>query len=321
MISLISFIKTFTRKLNSNARMRRDQAKLQKTLARMEGAYAASTIRAYRADVQDLIKFCIPLKRSGLPATPPTVAEFVEHLSNSGRGSASIRRAIASISSLHTLNGVADPTKSIDVKLAMRRMHRKLGRHSRQAYGITRTTLKQLIAATSQDLRGARDRALLLVAYDALCRRSELLLLRVEDFRRIGANRTKSGALFLQTSKTDQERQGRWLRVSPRAASALERWIKQSRLNEGALFRGITRGGNLTSGLDPGQVNRIYKRLAEKAALSQWQIRAISGHSLRVGAAQDLVASGASIPLIMQQGRWSKSDTVMRYVEMIDAPL
>ncbi len=36
---------------------------------------------------------------------------------------------------------------------------------------------------------------------------------------------------------------------------------------------------------------------------------------MRVGAAQDLLKSGASMPMIMNKGRWSKIDTVMRYLE------
>ena len=36
---------------------------------------------------------------------------------------------------------------------------------------------------------------------------------------------------------------------------------------------------------------------------------------MRVGAAQDLLISGASLPMIMQRGRWTKADTVMRYIE------
>ena len=39
---------------------------------------------------------------------------------------------------------------------------------------------------------------------------------------------------------------------------------------------------------------------------------------MRVGHAQDLVISGASMPQIMSKGRWSKTDTVMRYVEHIE---
>jgi hypothetical protein len=42
---------------------------------------------------------------------------------------------------------------------------------------------------------------------------------------------------------------------------------------------------------------------------------------MRVGAAQDLLLlSGASLPIIMARGRWSKPDTVMRYVEHTALP-
>ena len=45
-------------------------------------------------------------------------------------------------------------------------------------------------------------------------------------------------------------------------------------------------------------------------------IKNISGHSMRVVAVQDLIQSKASFPVIMDRGRWSKIDTVMRYVEL-----
>ena len=67
-----------------------------------------------------------------------------------------------------------------------------------------------------------------------------------------------------------------------------------------------------------GQINRIYKRIARAAGLDESVIKGISGHSMRVGHAQDLVNSGASMPIIMSKGRWSKTDTVMRYVEHLD---
>jgi len=67
--------------------------------------------------------------------------------------------------------------------------------------------------------------------------------------------------------------------------------------------------------LGGSQINRIYKSIARNAGLDETFIKGISGHSIRVGAAQDLLNSGASMPIIMQRGRWSKTDTVMRYVE------
>ena len=40
---------------------------------------------------------------------------------------------------------------------------------------------------------------------------------------------------------------------------------------------------------------------------------------MRVGAAQDLVQLGNSMPIIMNRGRWTKIDTVMRYIENISS--
>ena len=83
------------------------------------------------------------------------------------------------------------------------------------------------------------------------------------------------------------------------------------------LITGISRSGAISLHLGGGQLNRIYKRIAKAAGLDESVIKGISGHSMRVGAAQDLLSSGASMPIMMQRGRWSKSDTVMRYVEHI----
>ena len=44
-------------------------------------------------------------------------------------------------------------------------------------------------------------------------------------------------------------------------------------------------------------------------------VKHISGHSMRGGSAQDLICSGASMPMLMNRGRWTKKDTVMRYME------
>lgn len=173
----------------------------------------------------------------------------------------------------------------------------------------------KLVGTTDNSMRGLRDRALLLVAYDTLCRRSELLCMRVADFKRELPRAPKqkpAATIFLRRSKTDPEAQGRWLSTSRDATRAVEKWLK-----DGPLFRGVARNGRLTDHLDPGQIARIYKKAARAANLPDDQVRNISGHSMRVGAAQNLLLSGASLPLIMHRSRWSKSDTVMRYVERV----
>jgi site-specific recombinase XerD len=169
-----------------------------------------------------------------------------------------------------------------------------------------------MLASTDNSLIGLRDRALLLTAYSAMCRRSELIALEIEDINYCDENSMK---IKLRRSKTDQDGLGRWLHLSEEARVAIEDWLEVSAIGRGKLFRGISMNNKLSEGLNSSQINRIYKKLAIKAQMNPEIIKNISGHSMRVGAAQDLLTSGTSLAKIMQQGRWSKTDTVMRYVE------
>ena len=288
---------------------------LAKTIEKIDGAYAPSTIRAYKANFERFIHFCEMRNIDALQAYPSDVALYISQLTRSGLKSSSIRIAIASISSIHKLNCLGDPTQHPDVKIELRRMHRTLGRSSKQAFGITAPILEKMLSATSNNLRGVRDQALLLLAYDSMCRRSELVSLKVAD---INLNETENGRemkIRLRKSKTDQELQGRWIFLSKRSADAITLWIRQANLIDGFLFRGINNAIDITQELKSSQINRIYKRLAKDGNLPKDVIDHISGHSMRVGAAQDLLKSGASMPMIMNKGRWSKIDTVMRYLE------
>jgi site-specific recombinase XerD len=141
------------------------QDRLSQTLQRIDGAYSPSTIRAYRADFSEYIGFAEQLGKVALPTDSLTVADFIDYLMQRGQKSASIGRSISGISAIHSFNKEADPTKDIEVKLAMKRMYRKIGRHQRQAQGINKDMLDQMLAVTEKDLRGERDRALLLIAY------------------------------------------------------------------------------------------------------------------------------------------------------------
>ena len=120
---------------------------------------------------------------------------------------------------------------------------------------------------------------------------------------------------------TDQEAHGRWLPISAVAAQALNDWLKKSNIKNGLVFRGVNRANKLSEKLNPGQISRIYKKIAKVAKVDPSLIHNISGHSMRIGAAQDLVIPGASLPIIMCRGRWSKSDNVMRYVEKVGIPV
>lgn len=289
------------------------------TIQKMDGAYADSTIRAYRADFGGFIDYCLENNLPSLPADPLAICRYIRKLVEDGRTSASIRRLMSGITTIHKLNRYPDSTKDPDVLLEMRRMHRKIGRYSKQALGITADILEKLLAATEAGNRGARDRALLLLAYDSLCRRSELASLLVEDIKYIETPGAIKASILIRRSKTDQFGRGRRLVLGERATHALKEWLaRRKNPKEGQLFLGVDRAQKITSSFSAAQINRIYKRLAERAGLPKEVIASISGHSLRVGHAQDMVNSGESLPMIMSKGRWSKTDTVMRYVEHIN---
>ena len=291
--------------------MRKAQFKLNDILNTISEAYAPNSIRAYRADFEELIVFCNKLKLSALPAQPTTIAKFIESVANKKISSASIRRKIVSIAAIHRWASLNDPTKSPEAKLAVRKMHRKLGRLCAQAEPINHDRLQVMISATDNNLRDQRDRVLLMIAYDTMRRRSELASLLVSDIRK-----TNTGAsILLRRSKTDQERLGTWLHITSQTYFQILAWIKVTKISEGKLLRGIKGENKLTESLTGAQIGRIFKRLAKSAGIDQEIVNQISGHSIRIGAAQDLLQIGASLPQIMAKGGWTKVDTVMRYIE------
>lgn len=288
---------------------------LKETIERIDGAYAPATIRAYKSNFERFIEFCDQEKIVAIPANQETITRYIKNLSNGKLKSATIRIAVASISAIHRLNEYSDPTSHSNVKIELRRMHRNLGRESKQALGINAELLRKMLSTTDNSLWGLRDKALLLTAYDSMCRRSELVSLQIDDA--IIDTKTMSFKIKLRRSKTDQDGLGRWLYLSDMTQQALLAWINTSNIRTGKLFRGIKRGEIISEALSTAQVNRIYKSIAARSCVDGSVIKHISGHSMRVGAAQDLLVSGASLPMIMQRGRWSKADTVMRYIENV----
>jgi site-specific recombinase XerD len=291
--------------------MNKNHKKLYDILNRISDAYAPNTIRAYKADFEELIKFCKENNLSPLPAKSVTIAKFIDTVSVENISSASIRRKIVSIAAIHRWANLEDPTKTPEVKLSTRKMHRKLGRLCTQAEPINKERLKLMFTSTQNNLRGKRDRALLMLAYETMRRRSELASLLISDIRE-----TKNGALvLLRKSKTDQERLGTWLPISAKTYALTKQWITSAKIKEGKILRGIKINEQVTNGLTGAQIGRIFKWIATNAGIDSSSIKNISGHSIRIGAAQDLLISGATLPQIMAKGGWTKVDTVMRYVE------
>jgi len=288
--------------------------KLAQLLIHVDGAYAPNTLRAYKSDMLEFIGYCNKTGNSALPADPRTVSEFLMQTINQGIKSSTIRRKVSSISAIHRLSSLDDPTKHSEVKITQRKIYRQLGTRFDQAYPITKTLLNKLLAACADDLHGVRNRALLSLAYESMRRRSELVSLRVEDIEWV----TNGGAsILLRKNKTDQHGCGKWIHLTNEGSHALHQWLLVAKIKEGLIFRGVRSSGAITAGLCESRISRIYKALARQAGLSEQVVQSISGHSMRVGGAHDLLSIGASLPQIMVKGGWAKTDTVIRYVERV----
>jgi site-specific recombinase XerD len=284
--------------------------------SQIHDAYSPATMRAYRADWAEFSSYCSECIEQSLPAGSSTVAAFIDRATSIGASSASIRRKLVSIAAVHRWAGHTDATKEPAVKLAVRKMHRKLGRLCKQAEPINQSVYQRMLECTGDDLRGKRDKALLMLAYETMRRRSELTSLLVQDI-----HVTPNGAsILLRKSKTDQERHGSWLHISACALNVVRDWLSCAGIGDGLILRGVMGKEQVTAKLTGGQIGRVFKRLAKSASMSPEAIGHISGHSFRVGAAQDLLTAGASLPQIMAKGGWTNVDTVMRYVEKYKVP-
>jgi site-specific recombinase XerD len=161
------------------------------------------------------------------------------------------------------------------------------------------------------DLRGLRDRSLLLIGFAAALRRSELVALDVEDIE-VG-----SEGIFLRIrrSKTDQEGQGDFVSIPNgyrlRPVGALKAWLQAAGILAGPIFRSIKKGGQLTAErLTDRSVADILKRRSVAAGLDA---KALSGHSLRSGFVTEALANGADVFRVMDVTRHRQVNTLKVY--------
>jgi integrase len=201
------------------------------------------------------------------------------------------------------------------VNLAIRTVFRQKGRRQDQALGLTSVLKRQIIEACPNDLQGLRDRALIAVGCDTLCRRAELVQLRIDD---LTTKPDGSGTILVRKSKADQFGDGRLAYLSAEALAHLQRWLRAANVDTGPIFRGIHGTQLMPEALHPYSVARILKDRARDAGLDKPLVAKLSGHSMRVGAAQDMAAAGIDLGAIMHAGGWKSPDMVMRYIEHMD---
>lgn len=198
----------------------------------LHGAFAENNLRAYRADFKVFSSWCASNEIDPLSANPNEVASFFETQAQH-RTTATIRRRIVSISTLLKLNNYPDPTRSPEVILALKRIHRQKGRAQKQAPPLTRDILEQLIAVTGQDLVGMRDHVMLMLGYETMRRRSELCNFRFEDIEYLTQDKV---GIWLRFSKADQFGEGKFIPISTALATLVENWRINLQVNTGYIL-------------------------------------------------------------------------------------
>jgi site-specific recombinase XerD len=275
------------------------------------GTRAKNTIRAYKSDSAVFTTWCAAENRQAVPASPETVANFIDAMAAT-RSPATIGRYASTIARLHRMAEVANPCETSDVRDALDRMRRERSHEGqRQAAPLNDALVGRMLrAAKTPTLRNLRNRALVVVAYTTMARCSELVAIR---FASLEVDAEGFGTVKIKRSKGDQEGRGADVPITPDAMRHLQAWIEAARIGDGPLFRAIRKGPRVRGAMGANDVALVFKAMARAAGLSSEEIAGISGHSTRVGAANDLLRFGEQLPSIMQAGRWKSPEMVSRY--------
>jgi integrase/recombinase XerD len=283
----------------------------REALKLLQGAYAPNTLKSYYADTKAFVDWCSEKNVDPFPLTSERIRRYIEAMAVN-YSYASIRRRLSCLRRINKLLGHQDQTHTEEIYLTIRRLKRSKCLEQQQAVGINHTLLVKMIDAQPDTLAGIRNKAMLSLGYDFLARRSELVALRTTDldFMRDGALKG-----MIRKSKTDQYGRGRLVFGSARSAKLLRGWFRKKPEEIEAVFCAINHGKCLDRPICDRNVNEIIKKSVVKVKRCERpRDLEVSGHSLRVGAAQDLLVKGYDLAAIMRAGGWSDAETVSRYL-------
>lgn len=282
--------------------------------AHLEGAYAPATMRSYYSDVEIYVQWCAGMGQVAFPAKTATLCAFLEAQAQEF-APATVRRRVYSIRKIHRLLRLPDPTGEEEVNLTLRRVRRAKLARPKQAKGLTRAYLDRFLVAQPETPWGWRNRAMLSLGYECLTRRSELVALRTEDLL---WREDRTLRVMIRRGKADPFGHGRIAFTSSRSRELVEAWLEWRGPEFEYLFCPIYQGRPIHRSLSCTNVKRLIKDSASAAGLDPSIVADFSGHSLRVGAAQDLLHAGKDTATIMRAGGWKSVSVLVRYLEQAE---
>ncbi|MGB3247578.1 MAG: tyrosine-type recombinase/integrase [Tabrizicola sp.] len=266
-------------------------------------AASENTRSAYAKDWAHFTRWCRMRGADPLPPSPPLIGLYIADLAApQGRPPAlsvsSIERRLSGLAWGYAQRGQRLDRKDRHIATVLAGIRRKHARPPVQKEAILPEDLRDMLATLPHDLRGLRDRAILLIGFAGGLRRSEIVSLDhgKDDTPESGGwvEVLENGALITLRGKTG------WREVEIARGSsdqtcpvhALTQWLHYARIDFGPIFVAVSRNGLKATAerLSDKHVARLIKQCAEAAGLRPELSKAersalFSGHSLRAGLA------------------------------------
>jgi integrase len=266
-------------------------------------AVSENTLAAYAADWAAFARWCRMRGADPLPPSPEMIGLYIADLASpQGKGLAlsvaSIERRLSGLGWGYAQRGVALNRKDRHIATVLAGIRRKHARPPVQKEAILPEDIRDMLATLAHDLRGLRDRAVLLIGFAGGLRRSEIVSLDhgkddTPDSRG-WVQVLEDGALITLRGKTGwrEVETGRGSSDQTCPVHALAQWLHYARIDFGPIFVAVSRNGLKATHdrLSDKHVARLIKRCVEEAGLrpelsKAERLRLYSGHSLRAGLA------------------------------------
>ena len=291
----------------------------EETLLNLKSSKADNTLRAYKSDFNDFSLFCLQNGFKSLPSDPKVVSLYITHLSTKDAKMSTLKRRLVSIGVLHKLKGHYLDTKHPVIIENIMGIKRRKGSIQKAKKPLLINSLKRLINVIDEQkkevIQKLRDRSIILIGFSGGFRRNEIVSLDFDDLEFV----TEGLKINLKKSKTDQFGKG-FLKGLPYFDNSqycpvvsLQKWIEESNITGGPLFRRFTKGTNLTEKrLTDQTVALLIKKYLNLAGIDS---KNYSGHSLRSGFATSAAESGAEERSIMAMTGHKSTEMVRRYIK------
>ena len=278
--------------------------------ARGDARAAASdnTLKAYAKDWKHFSRWCRLQGTGPLPPSPEMIGLYLADLASpSGKTPAlsvsTIDRRLSGLTWNYAQRGFTLDRKNRHIATVLAGIKRKHARPPVQKEAILAEDLLAMADTLPYDLRGLRDRAILLLGYAGGLRRSETVSLdvRKDDTPDSGGwiEIMDNGALLTLNAKTGwrEVEVGRGSSARTCPVQALEQWLHFAKIGFGPVFVRVSRDGKqaLDTRLSGKHVARLIKKTVLDAGIradlpDKERLAMFSGHSLRAGLASSAEA-------------------------------